>query len=116
MSHFHKIFCPKGEFTMITTDDVLNMNFYKKETFTGSYQGMRYRLKKETEEIPADEPDAAPTKRDYFLCHIWPGPYNFATTPEEKKLSATFPFTVEGKQEAVNWMNEQWEKNGPWNS
>lgn len=101
---------------MITTDDVLNMNFYKKETFTGSYKGMRYRLKKETEEIPATEPDATPTKKDYFLCHIWPGPYNFAATPDDEKRSATFPFTTEGKQAAVDWMNKQWTEKGPWNT
>lgn len=99
---------------MITTDDILNMNFYKKETFTGSYKGMRYRLKKETEELPGETEDAPPVKRDYFLCHVWPGPYNFAITPEEEKLSATFPFSAEGKQSAVDWMNEQWNARQKW--
>ena len=32
---------------MITAEDILNMNFYKKEKFTGSYKGMRYLVKKE---------------------------------------------------------------------
>ena len=32
---------------MITAEDILNMNFYKKEKFTVSYLGMRYLLKKE---------------------------------------------------------------------
>lgn len=99
---------------MITTEDVLNMNFYKKETFTGSYQGMRYRLKKETEELPGETEDAPPVKQDYFLCHIWPGPYNFAATPDDEKKSATFPFTSEGKQAAVDWMNEQWNSRKKW--
>ena len=82
---------------MITTDDVLNMNFYKKETFTGSYKGMRYLLKKDTEE-----------ETNIFRCYVWPGPYNFVTTPDEQKTMATFPFTEAGKQEAVDWMNEYW--------
>lgn len=82
---------------MITTEDVLNMNFYKKEKFTGSYKGMRYLLKKDTEEDEA-----------IFRCYVWPGPYNFASTPDEQKKTASFPFTVEGKQAAVDWMNEQW--------
>ena len=82
---------------MITTDDVLNMNFYKKETFTGSYKGMRYLLKKDTEE-----------ETNIFRCYVWPGPYNFTTTPDEQKTMATFPFTEAGKQEAVDWMNEYW--------
>ena len=38
---------------MITAEDILNMNFYKKEKFTGSYKGMRYLVKKEKD-------DAAP--------------------------------------------------------
>ena len=29
---------------MITTEEILNMNFYKKEKFTGSYKGMRYQI------------------------------------------------------------------------
>ncbi len=88
---------------MITTDDVLNMNFYKKEKFTGSYKGMRYLLKKDTEE-----------ERTIFRCYIWPGPYNFASTPDEQKTMAVFDFTAEGKQQAVDWMNEQWAAKDSW--
>ena len=98
---------------MITNDDILNMNFYKKEKFTGSYQGMRYLIKKDT--VPADDTDtsgtasdAAPAQTDVFHVTIWPGPYNFASTDDTKKTSATFPFTPEGKEAVVNWLNEQW--------
>lgn len=78
---------------MIKTEDILNLNFYKKEKFTGSYQGMRYLIKKD---------------EDVFIATIWPGPYNFASTPDEQKTVASFPFTEEGKQQVVDWMNEQW--------
>ena len=30
---------------MITPEDVLNLNFYKKEKFTGSYKGMPYSVR-----------------------------------------------------------------------
>lgn len=93
---------------MITNDDILNMNFYKKEKFTGSYQGMRYLIKKDSEEIPSDSPDTPAEKKDIFHVTIWPGPYNFASTEDSKKTSATFPFTPEGKQQVVDWMNDQW--------
>ena len=93
---------------MITTEDVLNMNFYKKEKFTGSYKGMRYLLKKDTEEIPSDNPDTPSETKTIFRCFVWPGPYNFATTPDDQKRTASFPFTLEGKQAAVDWMNDQW--------
>ena len=88
---------------MITTEDVLNMNFYKKEKFTGSYKGMRYLLKKDAEE-----------EKTIFRCYAWPGPYNFATTPDEQKVMATFDFSAEGKQQAVDWLNAQWTAHENW--
>ena len=88
---------------MITTEDVLNMNFYKKEKFTGSYKGMRYLLKKDSE-----------NDTTIFRCYVWPGPYNFASTPDEQKLTEIFDFTEEGKQKAVDWMNEQWKARKNW--
>ena len=99
---------------MITTEDVLNMNFYKKQQFTGSYKGMRYLLRKDSEEIPSDNPDTPPESKTIFRCYIWPGPYNFATTPEEQKITATFEFSSAGKQQAVDWMNEQWAARNHW--
>ena len=82
---------------MITSEDILNMNFYKKERFTGSYKGMRYRIQKDT----LDE-------AEIFLAHVWPGPYNFDSTEDALKTSASFPFTEEGKEEMVAWLNLQW--------
>ena len=96
---------------MISNDDILNMNFYKKEKFTGSYLGMRYLIKKDCEPV-ADKEDADDNKEpktiDIFRVSIWPGPYNYETTPDEQKTVATFPFTPEGKQQVVDWLNEQW--------
>ena len=89
---------------MITTEDILNMNFYKKEKFTGSYKGMRYLVKKEKDDA----------ENDVFRATVWPGPYNFDTTPDDQKISATFPFTEDGKQQAVDWMNEQWASRDEW--
>lgn len=90
---------------MITTNDVLNMNFYKKEKFTGSYKGMRYLLKKDSDE-----------DKDIFRCYAWRGPYNFVSTPDNLKVTNTFPFTEEGKQAAVDWLNQHWSTNFSQNS
>jgi hypothetical protein len=86
---------------MVTSEEVLNFNFYTyKEAFTGSDKGMRYRLimlpkgKKENEE-------------DLLEVCVWPEPFAEAFTEEEKKSYNTFPFTEEGKEEAVKWINEQ---------
>ena len=89
---------------MIQNDDILNMNFYKKEKFTGSYKGMHYLVKKEKDDA----------ENDIFRAIVWPGPYNFATTPDEEKLSTAFPFTEEGKQQVVDWLNEQWASRKQW--
>ena len=48
---------------MITAEDILNMNFYKKEKFTGSYKGMRYLVKKEKDDA----------ENDIFRATVWPG-------------------------------------------
>lgn len=83
---------------MITNEDILSLNFYKKENFTGSYRGMRYLIKKDSKE-----------EQDIFLVTFWPGPYTFAVTDDSMKTSASFPFTPEGKQQVVDYLNEQWE-------
>ena len=104
---------------MITNEDILNMNFYKKEKFTGSYRGMRYLIRKasvpeEDAKSGADESGEAP-RCDVFSVTIWRGPYNYDTTPEEEKTTCRFPFTPEGKQQVVDWLNAQWEsRNGEW--
>ena len=49
---------------MLTYDDALNLNYYKKTTFTGWMGGMRFLIKRETPE----DADAI------FHVWIWPGP------------------------------------------
>ncbi len=77
------------------------LNYIKKEPLTGSYQGMRYRLEK------ADE----------LLVTIWPEPYNYIKTADSLKQKKLFPLTEEGKEQAVLWLNEQYETQKPlWQS
>ena len=40
---------------------------------------------------------------------IWPEPFNFEVTPEEKKHSRDFSFDVNGLWAAVDWLNEEHE-------
>ena len=82
---------------MITPEDILNLNFYKKEKFTGSYKGMRYLIQKDHEE----ESD-----HDIFRATYWPGPYNFDTTPDEQKNCASYPFTEDGLTQVCDHLNE----------
>lgn len=74
------------------------MAFFKKEAYTGSFNGMRYRVKKE---------------EDQFDVAVYPEPYCFEATKEEKKTKASFPFTEEGRSAVVEWLNEQYETRRP---
>jgi hypothetical protein len=85
---------------MINYDDILSLNFYKKEKFNGSYRGMRYRICKCEAE-----------SGDIFEVAAWRGPYIYSVTPDEDKTVKSFPFTEEGRKMAVDWLNEHWTAN-----
>lgn len=100
------------ECDMIQRTDVLSIPFLHKSVFTGSYQGMRYRLEKKKREAceNQEEQSAAEEKPvDCLLVTFWPGPYSFAATSEEKK-SREFIFGEEGIEMAVSWLNQEWEQ------
>lgn len=82
---------------MIERKDVMPINFLKKENFTGSYKGMRYRMAKMEQAEGEIALDVA----------AWPEPYNYATTSDELKIREAFPFTEEGIVSGVEWLNQQ---------
>lgn len=79
---------------MLNKNDLVPINYYKKEPFYGSYLGMRYRIVK---------------SEDILLATIWPEPYNFDSTPDEQKHSAEFEFSQAGVEQAYAWLEEQYE-------
>ena len=82
---------------MIDYEEVLNLNYYKKTSYTGWTDGMRFLIRRET---PEDG-------EAFFHVFAWPGPYRFDVVEEERKFDASFPFTEEGKRQAVDWLNAQ---------
>ena len=80
----------------MVTQEQIHLNYIKKEPQTGSDTGMRYRLSK-GENDDGDCIDAA----------VWPEPFCFVKTPEDKKTFRQFPLNEEGCQKAVEWLNEQ---------
>ncbi len=86
---------------MIQRSDILSIPYLKKAVFTGSYQGMRYRLEK-----------VAGEDSECLRAAIWDAPYNFTVTPEEKKEYREFPFSEEGICMVVEWLNECWQREG----
>lgn len=76
----------------------LPLQFIKKSPFYGSYKGMRYVLRKKEDELE--------------VC-IYPEPYAFDVTEEEKKTYYTFEFSDNGYEEAISLLNQQYES-GEW--
>lgn len=86
---------------MLELKDFMPVNFLKKEKFTGSHQGMRFRMEKKE---PKEEGGAAS-----LLVTVWPEPYNYDSTEEEKKTRTEFSFDAPGIADGVKWLNEQYE-------
>lgn len=82
---------------MLERKDFLSLNFVKKEDYTGSHQGMRFMLHQATVE---DEKK--------LQVYIWPEPFCFGATEDEKKLTEYFAFSEDGLAEAIAWMNERY--------
>ena len=96
---------------MITSEDILSLNFYKYgNPFTGSYQGMRYRiiLQKATKDEEGNM-----IKEEGLLATIWPEPFAYEKTADELKKTQLFSFSEEGKAQVLDWLNTSWE-NGVW--
>ena len=82
---------------MIERKRLLSLGYYKKApSFTGSDGNKCYNIEKYQEEG---------SEELLFKATLWPGPYSSENTPEEMKQSKTAPFTEDGLQELVAWMN-----------
>lgn len=91
---------------MIELHGQISMAFLKKSRFTGSYQGMRYLLQK-AERVKQDGQEQEDKTETVLEAVIWPEPFHFEKTEEEKKHKKDFPFHEDGLWEAVGWLNEE---------
>ena len=93
----------------ILNKDSYGLTWYEHaQPYLGSHRGMRFRIARD----PMDDVALAPPDKKgdaTFLVTIWPEPFCFECTEEEKKTSAHFPFTLEGKEQMIEWLNEQYE-------
>ena len=69
----------------------ISINYIKLQPYYGSYNGVSFALIKNEEVLEA---------------YLYPAPYCFDATPDEKKLKAEFEFGDNGYEQAVAWMNE----------
>lgn len=81
---------------MIDRSVLFHLPFYELSCFHGSFQGMRYRISK-------SKPDDA--SETVFLVTVYPGPYGYDSTPDEKKLTKEFPYKEESLDLICDWLN-----------
>lgn len=74
------------------------LNYIKKERFTGSDTGMRFLFEKKKYEEDG---------REVITACVWPEPFAYDHTEEEKKEFQEFPLTEEGLNEAVAWIENR---------
>ncbi len=84
---------------MIDLHGQAGLPYINRGVYTGSYHGMRYRLSKKEQEGAERCLEAV----------IYPEPFCFEVTAEEEKERKEFPFTEEGFDQAVAWLNQEYE-------
>lgn len=85
---------------MIEDTDIYKLNYFTyKKPFTGSRGNMRYRIIRQ-------EKDGEPV----LSAAVYPQPYCWEETEEEKKQCKEFPFTEEGRKEMIRWLNQKEEE------
>ena len=89
---------------MIKSTDILSLTYYTYgEPFTGSCDGLRYRIIKSSQ----GEGDDA---KDVFKVITWPEPYSFDNTDDALKEAEYFPFTEDGRSQVVKYLNDKIDK------
>lgn len=74
-------------------------SFYnKKAVLKASYEGMRYQVQQITED-----------EEQKLRAVVWPEPFCFEKTAEEKKETAFFPYDEAGLDAAYDWLVDQYE-------
>nr|MBQ8253073.1 hypothetical protein [Lachnospiraceae bacterium] len=68
----------------------ISIGYIKKVEYTGSYQGMRFMMRKSEEGMEVS---------------AWPEPLCYSKADKETMETKNFPLTDDGKEEAVNWLN-----------
>lgn len=82
---------------MIKIKGTISVALLKKEVFTGSddHMAKRFLLRQSKNEQEETVIEAV----------AWKGPYIYEKSPKEEMLKKEFPFTAEGIDLAVDWLN-----------
>lgn len=88
-------------------------SFYnKKAVLKASFRGMRYQVEQFLESEESDKT---------LRATVWPEPFCFEKTADEKKTVQEFPYTEEGLDQVYDWLcqtyeqrQEEWEQAMHW--
>lgn len=86
---------------MLRRIDLMALAFYRKEPFTGSLDGMRYRISLKKSGDPETES---------FQVVLYPDEFCYEKTDESVKQYYEFPFSDEGLEQITAFLNEQADK------
>lgn len=76
-------------------------SFYnKKAVLNASFEGMRYQVQQHQEG----------EEEKVLRATIWPEPFCFEKTPEEKKTTKDFPYSEEGLDQVYEWLCQIYEE------
>lgn len=82
----------------IQDTDIYKLNYFTyKKAFTGSRGKMRYRIIRQEKEEETVVLQAA----------VYPQPYCWEETEDEKKQIREFPFSEEGRAGMIEWLNQK---------
>lgn len=68
--------------------------------YTGSFRGMRFLIR----------PVGESKEEAQFEACVFPEPFNFEHTAEEKKIYGKFPYSEEGLDQIHVWLNDMYEE------
>ncbi len=87
---------------MIETFDIASLDRYKHNSpFTGSYKGMRFRI---------IHPKKTDDEEYVIIVDVYPGPYCFEKTVDDLKVRTTYPYSMEGYEQIVPYLNNYYEE------
>lgn len=78
--------------------DIMPLNYFKKEPFTGSEKGMRYRIEMVEEE-----------EKKYLKATVWPQPFSYECTDEALMIAEKWPYSEESRQLILPWLLAEYE-------
>lgn len=84
---------------MVERTQLYAIAYYKRNTFMGSWGKMNFRIYKKEEE-----------EQQQLECVVFPGPLNYAHTPEKVKLYRQFEFSDEGLDQIYEYLKEEQKK------